>query len=971
MPDAERARSVNTLNKIFALGSITLTITVLWMVLDDNSREWKDYQKRFYQLEYNTTRKTLSSIRNSADYKKEKASLDAQMKAANSELEKHRKDYDAAQKKLQAADAELYKANQTFQFSKSRFLAARYDFETAASQIPPSKVSNGAPPPLSSEAQSRKKDLEKAQAEMDRAEVVYKGADARYNAAQKDVDQFLAKIHEVEKKRDKLNEQIERLEKKKDRVDPGDVTKVIRDAPLLDFMAPSLKIQQVVVDGVYNDLNFMRIPRVDRCMTCHMAYETKGYEGKEIKQPFRTHPKLDLFVGAKSKHPVERFGCTSCHQGRDRGTSFYTAVHWPVDAKQEKDWHHKYGWQEYEHWDTPMMPGSFVEAQCYKCHKSQSFIAEAPQLNRGRVLFERAGCYGCHKVQGLEGLRKAGPDLTHIGDKVTPEWAFKWVKDPKAFRPTTKMPKFFDLTNTSSPEDRVRNNVEARAMVSYLFSKTEKIDYEPAKASGDAAHGKELINSIGCLACHYVETPAKRPPADDRRMFGPTLDKLGSKTTTTWVYNWVKNPKHYFPDTYMPNLRLTDQEAMDITSYLMSLRDPAFEQQTPPRIDSNVLNNLARDYMKLTTSDQKIDQRLKSWSQDQKEVFLGERLIARYGCFGCHTIKGFEKAQNIGTELTEEGSKNIHQLDFGFQSIPHTRHDWFRHKLTDPRIFDMMPDGVNTKVKRPDEKLKMPNFQFSPEEVEALITFVLGLTKEKIAPELTRSLSPKEAMIEEGRRLVKKFNCQSCHILEGQGGAIRETIADSGFYPPILEGEGEMVKSDWLHRFLRGPTPIRPWLKVRMPTFNFNDTDLNNLTRYFAYMSNTDYPYENYDYSFDPHRLGAGKGLVEKAQCFKCHVVNGVAPPNDAANLAPDLGMARTRLRPQWIVKWLADPQKIKPGTRMPTFFEGGDTINPAVLDGKPTLQMEAIRDYLVSLGGTGPSANGTVVQSGAGRKKR
>src|SRR5262249_31926025 len=157
--------------------------------------------------------------------------------------------------------------------------------------------------------------------------------------------------------------------------------------------------------------------------------------------------------------------------------------------------------------------------------------------------------------------------------------------------------------------------------------------------------------------------------------------------------------------------------------------------------------------------------------------------------------------------------------------------------------------------------------------------------------------------------------------------------------------------ADWLYNFLRGPTPIRPWLKVRMPTFNFTDTDLNTITRYFAYLSNTDYPYEHYNYAVDATMAAAGKGLMDKGQGLKCHIVNGVAPPNEASNLAPDLGMARTRLRPQWIVKWLADPQKIKPGTRMPTFFEGGDSLNPAVLGGKPDLQMQAIRDYILSLG--------------------
>ena len=57
----------------------------------------------------------------------------------------------------------------------------------------------------------------------------------------------------------------------------------------------------------------------------------------------------------------------------------------------------------------------------------------------------------------------------------------------------------------------------------------------------------------------------------------------------------------------------------------------------------------------------------------QKQLELGQRAISRYGCFSCHDIKGFEKAQSIGTDLSEEGSKLVTRLDFAFiTDIPHT-----------------------------------------------------------------------------------------------------------------------------------------------------------------------------------------------------------------------------------------------------------------------------------------------------------
>jgi len=79
------------------------------------------------------------------------------------------------------------------------------------------------------------------------------------------------------------------------------------------------------------------------------------------------------------------------------------------------------------------------------------------------------------------------------------------------------------------------------------------------------------------------------------------------------------------------------------------------------------------------------------------------------------------------------------------------------------------------------------------------------------------------------------------------------------------------------------------------------------------------------------------------------------------SDLAPDLGLARSRLRPQWVADWLIDPQRLQPETKMPTFFpleddddpESITTPLPDLLDGDVHKQIRAIRDYLFYLGET------------------
>ena len=67
-------------------------------------------------------------------------------------------------------------------------------------------------------------------------------------------------------------------------------------------------------------------------------------------------------------------------------------------------------------------------------------------------------------------MRKPGPILTKIDTKLTPDWVKTWIRNPRAVKETTWMPRFWYNSNNSSPEDAVRNEVEIDAIVAYLFA---------------------------------------------------------------------------------------------------------------------------------------------------------------------------------------------------------------------------------------------------------------------------------------------------------------------------------------------------------------------------------------------------------------------------------------------------------------------------------------------------------------------
>ena len=363
-----------------------------------------------------------------------------------------------------------------------------------------------------------------------------------------------------------------------------------------------------------------------------------------------------------------------------------------------------------------------------------------------------------------------------------------------------------------------------------------------------------------------------------------------------------------------------------------------------------------------------VDRRLGSMDEQARTLFVGEKTIGRYGCFGCHNIAGFEKTSPIGVELTEEGSKLVERLDFGFQhgKIPHTLPAWVHLKIKEPRIYD---EG---KVKRPEEMLRMPKFPVTDEEASSIVTAVMSFTKEQVPLAAQKQLGADEKYVQAGARLVREYNCRGCHQIGEQGGSIREVVRSQieaaggepsqalGLSPPLLYnaaakiGEGARVHTDWLHGFLRRPVGRDParGSTLRMPTFHFTEEELNTLTRYFAALDGVPYPVAP-RVEPDPTILAAGHELFNKWQCIKCHVVAGKLPNQEPANMAPDLAKVPRRLRAQWLDDWLADPQKIQPGTRMPSNFPKDPQENafPEILGGDQARQIDAVRAYLLTLG--------------------
>ncbi|HUT52661.1 MAG TPA: c-type cytochrome [bacterium] len=664
------------------------------------------------------------------------------------------------------------------------------------------------------------------------------------------------------------------------------------------------QIQQIVVPG---------LGAVDRCGTCHLALERPGLDGPGIKEPFRTHPDLDTLLG--HNHPPEKFGCTICHRGEGPQTKGIGRR--PFDHGRSDPY-----------WDRPMLRPPFTESSCGPCHYEEWELERAPALNRGKQIYADLACYACHLTSGFEKGRRMGPSLLSLSAKINPDWLLAWLRRPRDLRPRTRMPNCWpgavdrEGKTRAGSEEAATRDAEVKAIAAFILDAGDAampLEFT-SELPGDTARGRSLFIDRGCLGCHRPAALNLPPLASQASLtdYGPDLSDVGSKTSPQWIAAFLSNPSAFFRETRMPDMRLSGQDISDLSSFLATLTHPGLAPAPPV---------------------------LKAPDPIEK----GRERAAYFGCDNCHELKGFEATIRVGPELDGFGDKPPAQLSFGdtvTDPAAQTWPNWTRLKLENPRLF-------NTS----NITLKMPDNELMPEEITALMVYLQSLAAVKVNPDYVRRLSPNQSGEAAGARLLREYNCRGCHLIEGQGGDVRLLIRDPGLVPPDLTGEGAKIQPAWLFQFLKQPVTLRPWLKMRMPTFGFTDLQANLLVRYFMARSREEDLFVEVPLEQTPELMAQTAQAFVTLKCLQCHQLT-VGPEIKLSDLAPDMALTRYRLRPQWVTDFVLDPQRLMPGTKMPTFFPLEDdedpnslaTPLPSWLRGNPRAQIRAVTEYLYLL---------------------
>ncbi|HMV77684.1 MAG TPA: cytochrome c [Leptospiraceae bacterium] len=188
-----------------------------------------------------------------------------------------------------------------------------------------------------------------------------------------------------------------------------------------------------------------------------------------------------------------------------------------------------------------------------------------------------------------------------------------------------------------------------------------------------------------------------------------------------------------------------------------------------------------------------------------------------------------------------------------------------------------------------------------------LFLFLTVDTMQKI-PDQTKSANITDS-VKKGKLLFDKNNCMGCHTILGEG----------AYYAPELTKVHERRGPEWIRVFMKDPEAMYPGQR-KMVKYNFSEEELSDLISFFKWIGEMDLngfpPKPNITVNGADQTNAGSAGTAPKkftALCTACHSVGGTG-----GKVGPALDTAGKRLGKDFISGWLKDPQKVRPGTKMP-----------------------------------------------------
>lgn len=416
----------------------------------------------------------------------------------------------------------------------------------------------------------------------------------------------------------------------------------------------------------------------------------------DMTKVLAAHPLIGRETRPFEFHPVDEYGCTSCHNGNGNGLVTDKA-HGPVidgyyEAEEEG---HKPTFLESDPLNdpsfskvfngkpghkllfqtTPLYVGKLIQAKCVQCHQPTDMTLNTAASNVERLISQK-------KKVNTQTSKAYSSDVQSVIDLL----ANRREIQSKGFETVLKEldQKSHDYTLP------LKNQNDAESQLAYLLKVVgdrTKIDPQQAEQKAIDRINQELVTFLGSLTV-----------ADQLQDTLITESANPEEALRQFVTNQRQKGQ-------TKGLLFAKAEALDLEDALLQHIKDVQNPITSAISNQNAITALTSDIDSLTDSYQR-----------GRELFLSQ------ACYACHRIAGYSRG-GVGPELTQEG-----------MSYP-----WF----------------VKESIVWPQADLKtstMPNMRLDHEEVEDLMTYMLAQrTDNKVVSDIAHKTAIKEW--EEGKKL--------------------------------------------------------------------------------------------------------------------------------------------------------------------------------------------------------------------------
>ena len=171
--------------------------------------------------------------------------------------------------------------------------------------------------------------------------------------------------------------------------------------------------------------------------------------------------------------------------------------------------------------------------------------------------------------------------------------------------------------------------------------------------------------------------------------------------------------------------------------------------------------------------------------------------------------------------------------------------------------------------------------------------------------------------LNQGRTMLARYGCVNCHLIQLPDGS-KMQASDN---PPPLTHIADKTTREWIYAWLKDPSSYST--SATMPNFMLSDADASDIS---AFLIANSTPQSGDTMVAAPQSHGpepdpvAGASLYGESFCASCHATQNAAGNLVGGDLGPELTNVGTKVKPEWLMAWMRDPQKYDPKTPMPQY---------------------------------------------------